>query len=628
MKVSAPSRQIRFGLFEVDLHTGELRKQGLRLTLKGQPFDVLAMLLARPGEMVTREELQKKLWPADTFVDFEHGLNTAVKKLREALGDSAENPRFVETLARRGYRFIYPVEGSATSQRAPSLVGKILALQTLAGKRWFFALTAASMVALVSLLFALNIAGLGDRLLRHTVPVPRIESIAVLPLENLSGDPEQEYFAEGMTDALIAELGQIGSLRVISRTSALRYKKTDKPLPQIARELNVDAVIEGSVFRAGDRVRITAELIRAVPERHLWARNYERNLRDVLTLQGEIARAVADEVKANVTPDVRARLATARPVNPEAHQAYLRGRYFLNRLTKQDLQKAIEYAQQAVEIDPHYAAAYGLLATSYWQSSLFEFGDLPNREAIQKARTAATRALEIDEALAEGHYAMGTVRFYGDWDWAGAEREYKRAIELDPGFVDADAKYALYLATIGRHDESLREAARILQLDPVSFGANHTMTMMYYFARQYDQAIEQAQKWIEIYPSSASAYYWLFQAYWGKGAYDNAIAAWQKDMILREEPEDPAAMGRAYKNEGMTGYWRLRVARERRRGDVWCLAFTYAQLGEKDRAFELLEKMYRERDPGTTLLRVEPFLDPLRSDPRFQDLLRRMNFPP
>jgi len=502
---------------------------------------------------------------------------------------------------------------------------------------WGLAIPVVALLVLGAVLIGLNVAGLRDRLLtivgasvsRRTVPLPRIQSLAVLPLANLSGDPAQDYFSDGMTEELITNLGKISALRVISRTSVMRYKKTEKPLPQIARELGVDGIVEGSVLRVGDRVRITAQLIQAEQERHLWAESYERDLRDILALQSEVARAIASEIKVRLTPQEQTRLARARPVNPKAHEAYLRGRYFLNRLTKEDLQKAIEYAQQAVEIDPDYAAAYGLLATSYWQSSSFEFGNLPNREALQKTSAAATRALQIDDALAEGHYAMGTVLFFDDWDWAGAEREYKRAIELNPSFGDADAKYAWYLGAMGRRDESLREAERALQLDPVSVGPNHTMTAMYYLARQYDQSIEYARKWIEIYPNSGSAYYWLFHGYWGQGVYDKAIAAWQKYMTLRgERPEDVAAVGHAYKIEGIRGYWRLRVARERSKRDLWCLAYTYAQLRESDQAFQWLEKMYEQRDPGLPFLRVDPFLDPIRSDPRFQALLRRMKFPP
>jgi TolB-like protein/DNA-binding winged helix-turn-helix (wHTH) protein/Tfp pilus assembly protein PilF len=632
MRVYAPSRQIRFGLFEVDLHTGELRKQGLRLTLKGQPFEVLAMLLARPGEMVTREELQKKLWPGDTFVDFEHGLNTAVNKLREALGDSAENPRFVETLARRGYRFIYPVEGSAASRGAPSLVGKILALQAPTGKCWFLALTAALMVALVSLLLTFNVAGLRDRLLRHTVPVPKIESIAVLPLENLSHNPEEEYFADGMTDALIAELGQIGSLRVISRTSAMRYKKSNKPLPQIARELNVDAVIEGSVFRAGDRVRITAELIGAVPERHLWARNYERDLRDVLTLQGEIARAIAGEVKASVTPDVRARLASARPVDPGAYQAYMRGRYLLFKTAdREGVRKALSYFQQAIEKDPDFALGYWGIAEFY--IDLANEIEMPPNEAFGKARAAVVKSLQTEPGRAEAHATLGYIRYQFDWDWGGAEKELKRAIELNPNSADSHYRYGCFLTIMARWEESLAERERAADLDPWVIGT-YALWDHYWLSRQYDKAIEIARWRVEMQPNNAFSHAVLGWPYVQKGMYAEAISEFEKAVTLApRELRLRADLGRIYAEAGRTAQAKkilreLQEPSQQTRPDPYHVALIYIGLREKGKALEWLEKAYEDRNPWMDLLKVDPWLDPLRSDPRFQDLLRRMNFPP
>jgi TolB-like protein/DNA-binding winged helix-turn-helix (wHTH) protein/Tfp pilus assembly protein PilF len=630
MRVSAPSRQIRFGPFEVDLHTGELRKQGLRLTLKGQPFDVLAILLARPGEMVTREELQKKLWPADTFVDFEHGLNTAVNKLREALGDSAENPRFVETLARRGYRFIYPVEGSAASQGAPSPLGKMLALQMPARKRWFLALTAALMVALVSLLFALNVAGVRDRLLRHTVP--RIESIAVLPLENLSGDPEQEYFAEGMTDELIATLGKVSALRVISRTSAMRYKKTDKLLPQIARELNVDAVVEGSVLRAGDRVRITAQLVQATTDKHLWAETYEREMRDVLSLQEEIAKAIAQQVQAKLSPQEQTRLAVARPVNPEAHRLYLLGRFHWNKRTEEGFKNAIDHFQSALEIDPGYAAAYAGLADSY--NMLSDWGFLPPKEAIPRGKAAAQKALEIDESLAEAHTSLALAYFEYDWDWAACEKEYKRAIELDPNYATTHQWYAEYLWAMKRHAEAIAEDQRAQQLDPLSPIISTDVASDYLFTRQYDEAIRRYRNALSLFPEFVPAHLWLGHTYMANGMHQQAIVAYQKAMSLSgASAAEVAALGQAYAKGGIRGYylWELRRLREEskhRYVRAVDFAYLFAGLGEKDQAFSYLEKAYEDRDYKLGLLQVEPRFDPLRSDPRFQDLLRRMNFPP
>jgi TolB-like protein/predicted Ser/Thr protein kinase len=520
------------------------------------------------------------------------------------------------------------------------------AIHELPPRRWRPAVAAvAALVAVVALLIALNVAGLRDRVAaivgagpsaRPAGPTPKIESLAVLPLENLSRDPEQDYFADGMTDALIAELGQIGSLRVISRTSVMRFKgaRPQGGLEEIARLLKVDAVIEGSVLRSADKVRITAQLIGAAPERHLWARSYERDLRDVLSLQSEVARAIADEIKANVTLEVQARLARTRPVNPVAHEAYLKGRFFFNRLTKEDLLKAIQYAQQAIQLDPAYGDAYGLLASSYWESSVTGFGDLPNREAAQKTRAAAMKALEIDDTLAEAHVGLGSVLDRNDWDWAGAEREFKRAIELNPSFGRAHAMYAFHLLFVGRGDESVREANRALDLDPFSAHSHLTITLMHYYNRQYDQVLEYARKWLEIFPDSPSAYGWLDNAYEAKGMYAEAIAAWQKQMSLRgDKAEDVAAVGHAYQVGGMRGVWRWQLERAKERSareEVSPASFAspYARLGEKDKAFEWLEKGYQQRDHGMAWIKAAPWYDNLRSDPRFQDLLRRMNFPP
>jgi TolB-like protein/Tfp pilus assembly protein PilF len=498
--------------------------------------------------------------------------------------------------------------------------------------RWSLLGVGAFFAFVIAVLFAFNVGNVRQRLLRRG-DAPRIESLAVLPLANLSGDPQQEYFADGMTEALIAELGQIGSLRVISRTSVMQYKGAKKPLSQIARELNVDAVIEGSVLRVGDRARITAQLIGVGPERHLWARNYERDLRDVLSLQGEIARTIADEVKANVTPDVQARLASAPPVNPKAHEAYLRGKFFLNKFTEEGIQKAIEYAQEAVQMDPDYAPAYGLLAESYWMSSQNAFGHLPDAEAAGKTKVAAMKALAIDDTLVEPHVALGDVLNFHEWDWAGSEREFKRAIELNPNSALAHGEYAWCLVDMGRQDESIREAKRAVELDPFSELAILALTSMYYEGRQYDQALQHARKWLEMFPNSLAAYHWLTLILEAKGMYDQELAAWQKVMMLRgEKPGDVAALRRAYNVGGIRGAWRWDLERLERlppEEDVTAaIASHYASLGEKDKALDWLEKGYEKHAPGMAPIKVDPSYDSLRSDSRFQDLLRRMNFPP
>lgn len=445
------AQTIRFGVFEAHLRSGELRKQGLKLKLQEQPFRVLAMLLERAGELVTREELQKELWPADTFVDFDHSLNIAINKIREALGDSAENPRFVETLPRHGYRFIAPVEGSPVAGRRgdsspPHAGGDTGATAITVGaglapaqrgrpqgaplqKRGrVLALAAAACLALAGLILAFNVGGLRERLLRRPAPA-RIESIAVLPYVNLSRDPGQENFVDGMTDALITDLAKIGRLRVISRTSVMQYKGAKKPLPEIARELNVDAVVEGTVQRTGDHVQVTAQLLHAPTDRHLWAEMYERDARDVLALQADLARAIARAVQVQLTPYEQARLA-APPIKPEAFEAYSRGRYHLEKWNAEGSKLAVEYAQRAVRIEPGFAAGYALLA----HASIFA----GNRA---EAKAAALKALELDDSLGEAHASLATIRFLHEWDWPGAEREFKRAIELNPNYSEAHHWY-------------------------------------------------------------------------------------------------------------------------------------------------------------------------------------------
>src|SRR5207249_8649098 len=399
---------VRFGAFELDQDAGELRKQGTRMKLQEQPLQMLQVLLQRPGEVVTREELQQKIWPSDTFVDFDHGINNAIKRLREALGDAAETPHYIETLPRRGYRFIGKIECEAL----------------------------------------------------------RMRSLAVLPLENLSHDPQREYFAEGLTEALITTLAKIGELRVVSRTSAMLYKNVRKPLREIARELEVDAIVEGTVLRAGHRVRITAQLIDAAKETHLWAESYERDLRDVLALQSELAQAIAREVQVKLTPQERAHLAQTRPVDPEAYEAYLKGRYHWNRRSGEGLDRAIQFFQQAIEKDPTYAAAYAGLADCL--SVLGWWGFVSPDEGCGKAKGLAQKALEIVHSLAEAHASLAFATMFYDYDFSAAEREFERSIELNPRYATAYQWFGLSLAMTGRYEEGFTELKRAIRLDPHS----------------------------------------------------------------------------------------------------------------------------------------------------------------
>jgi TolB-like protein/lipoprotein NlpI len=556
--------------------------------------------------------------------ELEHIINKALEKDREVRYQSASD-------LRADLKRLKHETESARAVAPVSPPAKTAATRTSALQR--LALAGLALIAVVAVLAALNVAGLRDRIsmavgARRAAPVPQIQSIAVLPLENLSRDPEQEYFADGMTEALIAELGQIGSLRVISRTSTMRYKKTDKPLPQIARELNVDALIEGSVLRSGDRVRITAQLIGAVPERHLWARSYERDLRDVLSLQSEVARAIADEVKVNVTPDVQARLARARPVNPEAHELYLKG----NDWRRQgDWKKALECFQQATQKDPSFARAYLGIARVY--GGLGNGVWLASAEAHAKEKVYARKALELDDNLAEAHAALAHALWQGDWDWSGAERELERALEINPNSEDAHETHSWYLAMLDRPEEAIAEAKRALEINPLSADAYFQLGWANYFARRYDEALAQYQKVMQVDPNALWAHFYIAWAYREKGMYKEAIAE-----FLNRKPTDHVSVpflghsGNAYaragnKVEAQKAIQQLIELSKQKRG-TYEVAIICAGLGEKDRAFEWLERAYQVRDKAMCFLKVDPPLDPLRSDPRFQDLLRRMNFPP
>ena len=421
---SPPTSPFRFGLFEFDPESNELRKQGMKIKLQGQPMEILALLLARPGEVVTREEFQKKLWQDGTFVDFEHSLNAAMKRLREALGDSAETPRFVETLARRGYRFIAPVDRGPATVESPAALA-----QVPSRRRRLILLSVLATVAIVAAAAATNAVNVRDRLRGRSSSNP-INSLVVLHLKNLSGDSEQDYFSDGMTDALSAHLAGVRALRVISQTSSLHYKGTRKSVSEIARELDVDAVVEGSVLRSGDRIRINVQLIQAAPEKRRWGQTYERNVRDVLTLQSEVARAIVDEIRVELTPGEKERLSTVRAPSPEALLEYVKGRFYWNKRTEEELRKAVEHFRRATEIDPGYALAYAGLADSWVPRAWYAY--LPPREAFPQAKEAVTKALKLDPGLAEAHTTLAFITLYYDWDWAGGRARIPSCHRVEP----------------------------------------------------------------------------------------------------------------------------------------------------------------------------------------------------
>jgi TolB-like protein/DNA-binding winged helix-turn-helix (wHTH) protein len=612
---------LRFGVFELDPQAGELRKKGMKIRLQGQPVEILAMLLQRPGETITREELQKKLWPADTFVDFEQGLNNAMKRLRASLDDSAENPHFIETLPRHGYRFIGSVNGSKQTRAAEGNTTRSIRLR---------ALGAVAVLAIAAGLVGLNVRGWRDRLFKGS-PKPQIQALAVLPLTNLSGDPEQEYFADGMTESLITELGKIGSPRVISRQSVMQYKSSKKSLREIAGELKVDAVLEGTVVRSGDRMRVTIHLAQAFPERQLWAQEYDRSIRDVLSLQGEIARAITDEIQVKLTPEERNRLASSRSVNPEAQDDYLHGLYFaapnIPSKSESDFQKAIAHFKRAIEKDPSFAPAYAELAMAYFWLGNPEQGGPSAKETMPLAKAAVAKALQLDPSLARAHLALGLILLGSEWNWSGAENQYRIALKLNPNCADCHSEYGVLLAGLGRNDEAIVQTEHAIQLDPLSSLYRNWLDAIAFFSRQYDLCIKLAENLGDEWAMSVGL------CYLQKKMYPQAIAYAEKGIARTgRRRADLGYLALVYGLAGRKSETRKIISelKERSRHHYvfpTVFANAYLGLGDKDQALTYLERAYEEQDPALFFLKMSPRLDPLRSEPRFQALLRRLNFP-
>ena len=640
MESSPPHSVVRFGTYEVSLQSGEVRKAGLRIRVQQQPMKLLEILLEHPGEVVTREELRSRVWPNESFGDFDQALNIAIGKLRSALGDSAENPRFIETLPKRGYRFIADVtvlDNDARLRRPESVAADLPATEpghlrqrsglAVAPKRrpW-------PTRVIVALALVLSLSTLSVWLFRSHGPAPAgIRSLAVLPLENLSGDASQNYFADGMTEELITDLAQISALRVISRTSVMVYKGARKPLPQIARELNVDAVVEGTVLRSGDQVRITAQLIEASTDKHLWSQSYEGELRDTLALQSRVASAIADQIRINLTPQEQAALKNIKVVNPQAYESYLKGRYFWNKRTADGLKAALAYFKQAIEEDPKYAKAYSGLADTYALLGDWQYAVMTPKEAFPEAKAAAIHALDLDNTLGEAHNSLAFVLDGFDWDLDAGGKEFQRAIELNPGYATAHHWYAWHLSLLGRFDEAIAEMRKAENLDPLSLIINADLAELLGLAHSYDDSIRQSLKTIEMDPNFALAHNQLGQAYLQKHMYAEAVAELQKAVELsRDSPTCVANLARAYvasgkRSEAVKLLDDLKKRSSTGYSNASEIAMIYASLGDTDKAMNWLEKGFEERfNPGVLL---RPGFDPLRSSPRFQDLVHRVGLP-
>ncbi len=651
------SDSIKFGDdFELDLHTCELRRSGRLLKLEHIPSELLLLLLERNGQIVSREQIVERIWGKGVFLDTDNSINGAIRKIRQALKDDPERPRFVQTISGRGYRFIAPVIEPGPERRAralppevpvaevapvidPAAVERVAVPEpqryvpkvgsTVEGpsrRRWPLVLGLA-----ILLLVAVGAYLQRSRSARSQVSSARL-MLAVLPFENLTGDAGQEYFSDGMTEEMITRLGNLDPqhLGIIARTSVMHYKSSQAPLDQIGRELGVQYVLEGSVRRDSDKVRITAQLIQMKDQTHVWARQYDRDLSNLLVLQGEIAQEIADEIQLTlgnhkqVTPPSQPSLS---PQTYEAYDLYLKGRYFWNQRSIDGFHRAIGYFQQSISKDPNYARAYAGLADSY--TLLSGYSSAPQTEFIPKARAAALKALELDENLAEAHTSLALITENYDWDWQTAEKEYRRAIELNPNYATAHHWFAEFLTWQGRFDEALRESERARQLDPLSLIIAADNGAILYYSRQYDRAIEQFKAVREVDPgfSRASLIRW---AYDQKGMFKDELADTEAyRRVYGDKPWAWSSLAYIYGRSGQPVQARHALAKlqelnRRQPMDPAVIAWAYAGMGNKDQTFVWLEKAYAQHSNIMTTLKVEPAFDPLRSDPRFQDLMRRV----
>ena len=650
MQVPPTARShVRFGPFEADFTSHELRHGGSKIKLQEMPFQILAILLEHPSQLVTREEFRQRMWPSDTFVDFEHSINTAIKKLREALADDADQPRYIETLPKLGYRFIAPVKHAPIEppDAVPQVPTPVDVSQEIPRRRtrlrWCLVSFGAVLLFAV-LLVLLNVGGVRDRLRRlgnsrRGFPL-QVESLAVLPLQNLSHDPDQEYFADGLTDALITDLGKVSGLRVISRTSVISYKKTSKPLPQIARELNVDAIVEGTVLRSGNQIRVTVQLVRASPEEHLWSERYERDAGEAIPLEKHLALAIAHEVTGHLSTADETALTSRRTTNPKAYDAYLHGRYLWNDRTEKAASGAAAYFEQALREDPNFALAYSGLA-DYYTVSWGPWVNVPLGESY------ARKAVALDPNLAQAHASLGIAAQY-QCNFAEAGKELKQSVELNPNYAMAHHWYAIHLVSMGRLSEAFAENDRAHLLDPFSLPVNFYRTQILMTMGQYDRAMEQVEILAAIAPTSASRMraniYWALDrvpeaiqeekgainfdagpisplSYWDEVARVYTISGKQAALLKAAQLQEQACTNHS------AGRARLAMP-----CDAGMVALRYEQAGNKEKALYWLKRGVEENRASISAQcwvanSLETAYDDLRPDPRFRDLLHQLGLP-
>lgn len=644
MQLLDESQRIRFGPYVADFSSFELKKNGIRLRLQYQPFQILRLLLARPGKLVTREELRTELWADNTFVDFEAGLNASIRRLRSALNDSAEEPRYIETLPRHGYRFI--AEAEAVPARSPERskisavagetirdasqeIGPKVDLNETNRRRWPRALLPASAAFVVLVLIAtLKLPHWREQRFASQVPKD-IENIAVLPLENLTGDPQREFFVDGMTETLITELAQIHSLHVTSRTSSLQFKNAKVPVSEIAKQLHVDVLLEGAVLESGEKVRISVQLIKAENDKHLWAKEYLREGRNIVNVQTEIARSVAAEIPVRLLPDEELRLRLDRPVNPEAYDVYLEGEHYWKKRTVKDLYKSVECFERATKLDPAWARGYAGLAEAYVMLGYGVMAALPPDAAAKKALAFATRAIELDETLAAPHAVLGVIKHRHDWDWKGAESEFQRAIELDPSYVSAHYWYAMYFESLERRDEELIQLNLARHLDPtyplVLTGLGNNQEAV----GHHGDAIAFWKEAISLDDANWVPHNALSDLYAKQQDYAEAIQELRRVLELSEgNLRIKAGLARLYVATGRRAEAR-RILREiqGKPNSAFSTAEVYVALGEKERALDYLQRALAERSGWAVFLKMKETLIPLRGSDKFQSMVREIGIP-
>lgn len=603
----APQPRVIFGAFEVNTASGELRKNGVRIKLHEKPFQLLVTLLQHPGEVVDRKQLQERLWPGQPFLEFENGLNNAIGRLRGALGDTAEKPRFIETIPRRGYRFLPEVsEAASHTQAAPSF------------RRWLLILAVSAAV--------LTIGALAYFFARPSSAA--VQSIAVLPFRNLGTGTADDYFAAGMTDAVTTDLAELGVSKVVSETSVSGFKGTKETIPQIARALGVDALVEGAVLREGDTVRITVQLIRADTDRHIWADSYERQLTNILELQNQIAHDVVSAIDLKLSPAPGRIASPPRQVKASAYQAYLEGNYY-EQEANSEFFRAKGHFEQAIQLDPSFAPAYAGLSDYYAEISRHSE---PPKDSLPKAKEFADQALRVDPNLPEGHLAL--ANFYSlDWNWNAANQEYLRAIALAPGLAPAHEWYATFLGEIGQKAQSLEEARRAVQLDPLSAHAHNALAAAAFLAGQFGESIEQCHKILELEPDGPDGYACMSQALAYAGKYSEALSYLKRGIAVTHG--DPYFLSFAAITSAHLGQMQqaaqfveeIRRDAQRQYVSPSVFAAALAAMGKEKQAMDELEVSYKNHDTSIEDLKIDPIWDPLRRDPRFQALLHRMNFP-